>query len=117
LNDPVGDLESITTTQSSILIADSERVFEYLSQSPQSRRVNKMNELLQIDRLKEWEAMEDKNELAHFCSSWAPIAPNAMHLDPRLAGFRAIFASYPLAPWNSRPSGTIPLGCDPVNPV
>jgi hypothetical protein len=59
-----------------------------------------MNELLSIDRLKEWEAMEDKNELANFCSSWAPTAPNVMHWDPRPAGFRAIFASYPGYPVN-----------------
>jgi hypothetical protein len=46
-----------------------------------------------LDRLKEWEPMRPKIELAHFCSSWLPIAPNAKHWEPRLAGFPAIHAT------------------------
>ncbi len=49
--------------------------------------------------------MKSKNELAQFCPSWLPIAPNARHWDPRAAGFPAIHASSPVNPVN------------PVNPV
>jgi hypothetical protein len=28
-----------------------------------------------MDRLKEWESMRNKNELAQFCPPWLPIAP------------------------------------------
>jgi hypothetical protein len=61
-----------------------------------------MNEQRQKDRLKEWEPMRGKNELAYFCPPWLPIAPNAMHWDPRAAGFPAILVFFP---------------SDPVNPV
>jgi hypothetical protein len=61
--------------------------------------------LVRLDRSKEWEPMRSKNELAQFCPSWLPIAPNARHWEPRAAGFPAIHASSPGHPVN------------PVNPV
>jgi hypothetical protein len=42
------------------------------------------------DRLKQWEPLRDKNKLARFCLSGFPIGYNALHWDPRVAGFPAI---------------------------
>jgi hypothetical protein len=36
-----------------------------------------------MDRLKEWELVRSKNELAYFCPPWLPIAHNATHWDFR----------------------------------
>jgi hypothetical protein len=47
-------------------------------------------QIISKDRLKEWEPMENNNELAHSYSPWRSIDHNAVHWDPRLAGFQAI---------------------------
>jgi len=59
-----------------------------------------IKELLEIDRFKQWELMRSKNKLACFCLSGFPIYRNAMHWDPRAAGFSAIYASHPGNPVN-----------------
>ena len=59
-----------------------------------------MKELLGIDRLKQWDPMRSKNKLACFCLSGFPIDRNAVHWDPRAAGFSAIYGSHPGHPAN-----------------
>ena len=53
-------------------------------------RLRRFAQIISRDRLKEWEPMENKNELDHFYSPWRPIDHNAVHWDPRVAGFPAI---------------------------
>jgi hypothetical protein len=59
-----------------------------------------MKELLEIDRLKKRETLRGKSKLACFCSSRVPIYRNAMHWNPRAAGFSAIYGSHPGNPGN-----------------
>jgi hypothetical protein len=59
-----------------------------------------MKELLGIDRLKQWEPDRSKNKPACFCPSGFPIDRNALHWDPRAAGFSAIYGSHPGHPVN-----------------
>jgi hypothetical protein len=69
---------------------------EYLDAGPASQDTQiarKFERGASLDRLKEWEPMRSKNELAQFCPPWLPIAPNARHWDPRVAGFPAIHAT------------------------
>ena len=70
----------------------------YWTQIPHISQIFK--KLALLDRLKKWEALEHKNELAYFCAPGLPIVPKAQPWDPRAAGFPAILASSPGHPVN-----------------
>jgi hypothetical protein len=56
---------------------------------PQIRQITLIfKKLAWLDRLKKWEPVRHKNELAYFCVPGFPIAPKAQPWDPRVAEFQ-----------------------------